>query len=90
MGFINPDDIDDWGWKWKGESLSVSTILAWSNMWSSTMVPMIPVFEHTERIDQADIRVKFSSNLESLSMYINCTVHVIDHVLEDSMFEIMT
>ena len=72
--FMNPDDIDDWGWKCRGEPMNINTIFAWARVWNFVGFKEIPTFEFVEIASQADIRVKFSSehfrNLYSVLHYI--------------------
>ena len=60
--FMNADDLDEMGWRCRGEYLNVQTILAWARVWNFIGYPEIPMFELVERLDKSDIRVKFSSN----------------------------
>ena len=58
--FMNSDDIDEWGWKCRGEPMNKNTILAWARVWNFVKYPEIPIFESNDRADKADIRVLFS------------------------------
>ena len=60
--FMNPDDIDDWGWRCRGEPMNISTIFAWARVWNFVEYPEIPSIELSGIARRADIRVKFSSN----------------------------
>ena len=62
--FINPDYIDECGWKCRGEPINVNTILAWARVWNILPYPTIPRFELVEddKKVRPDIRVQFSSN----------------------------
>ena len=60
--FMNPHDVDEWGWRCRGEPMNISTIFAWARVWNFVEYPEIPSIELSERADQADIRVQFSSN----------------------------
>ena len=60
--FMNPDDINDWGWRCRGEPMNISTIFAWARVWKFVEYPEIPSIELSERAQRADIRVQFSSN----------------------------
>ena len=56
---MNPEDIEDWEWKCRGEPMNVNTILAWARVWNIAQYPEIPYFEVTEQKQEADIRVEF-------------------------------
>ena len=58
--FMNPDDIDDWGWKCRGEPMNIYTVIACARVWNFVEYPEIPFFDVTERVKKADIRVQFS------------------------------
>ena len=58
--FMNPDDIDEWGWRCRGEPMNKNTILAWARVWNFSGFPMIPLFENFDLAKNADIRVQFS------------------------------
>ena len=66
--FINPEDIDTWGWKCRGEPINSNNVFAWAKVWNYVQNQKIPTFEYAERAPNADIRVKFSSN----RMYLSC------------------
>ena len=59
--FVNPDDIEDWGWKCRGQLIDINAILAWARVWNILPYPNIPMFEMTEKAEKADIQVQFSS-----------------------------
>ena len=60
--FMNPDDIDVWGWKCRGDPLNIITIFAWARVWNIVQIPEIPYLEMSELAKNSDIRVQFSSN----------------------------
>ena len=59
--FMNPDDIEKWRWKCRGEFMDFNVILAWARVWNSVQYQDIPFLERTDHPGEADIRVKFSS-----------------------------
>ena len=60
--FMNPESIDEWGWKCRGDPMNIITIFAWARVWNIVEIPGIPHFEMSEIARHADIRVQFSSN----------------------------
>ena len=61
---MNPDDIDDWGWKCREEPMDAHTIFAWARVWNLVPYPEIPKFVWEDLVSRADIRVQFSRNYE--------------------------
>ncbi len=71
--FFNVEFIDNW--KSKGEPMNVNTIIAWANAWQPWKGAGIPRFERTELVNKADIRVKFTSQFNSVLFCVHvCTV----------------
>ena len=60
---MNPEDIDEWGWRCRGEPMDINTLFAWARVWNFIEYPEIPSFEVVKIDEQADIRVQFSSNI---------------------------
>ena len=68
--FMNPGDIEVWGWRCRGKPVSINTIIAWARVWN---YPEIPNFEVVDKAKKADIRVCFSGNNSNnyLTLYNN-------------------
>ena len=67
--FMNPEVLE--GWKCEGKKkLTTDKIMEWAGVWNSDKAPSVPQFTVTQRVDKADVRVKFSgnSNLELLQI----------------------
>ena len=59
---MNSYELDEWGWKCRGEPLNTNTIIAWARVWNFVEFPNIPSIEVTELREEAHIRVQFSGN----------------------------
>ena len=59
---MNPDSIAEWKWQYREDPITVSLIIEWANSWKTPDL-RIPIFEITERRDNADIRVKLSGTV---------------------------
>ena len=57
---MNDGDIDKWKWKRRGVLVNYYHLLSWARIWNSTDSLMIPSFEVTTNVQNADIRVQFS------------------------------
>ena len=65
---MNPVVLE--GWKCEGKKkLTTEMIMEWAGAWKSDKAPSAPEFTVTDRMNKADIRVKFSGN----SMFDCCT-----------------
>ena len=69
---MNSDDLEELKWEYREKPLSVITIFAWAQVWNTVQYPEIPLFEMIDQstlMNQADIRVKFSSKFTFLNHY---------------------
>ncbi len=57
--FLNPDILKQDDWKCEDGVLNIDNILAWAAAWNTKKCRNIPIFEKTDRPNEADIRVKF-------------------------------
>ena len=72
--FMNPDDIEDWGWKTgDGDQINVTLVDSWARTWNNVQNQNIPRLKKTAHARQADIRVKFTGMLAK-----STDVHVSD------------
>ena len=59
--FINHDELvikNDW--KYRGQSISIRTIMEWAQVWN---LDQIPYFKVTEERSEAHVRVEFTGEL---------------------------
>ena len=58
---MNPEVLE--GWKCEGKKkITTDMILEWASVWKKA--PSAPQFTVTQRVDKADIRVKFSGSFD--------------------------
>ena len=69
--FMNPEVLE--GWKCEGKKMTTEKIMEWAGAWKEASPA--PEFTGTQRVDRADIRVKFSgiylASYNKLLLYIN-------------------
>ena len=59
--FMNSEVLE--GWKCEGKEMNTEMIMKWAGAWEQA--PSAPQFTVTERVDRADLRVKFSGSYSS-------------------------
>ena len=64
--FMNPEVLE--GWKCGRKKMTTEMIMEWAGVWQQR-APSAPQFTVTERVDKADIRVKFSGSLNLSNGY---------------------